>query len=321
LMQKRGSALLLGILLVVFGFAAWVLIQEFQGEDTLLDQAREAALPDPEELGKFGVEDTDFGEGRGLQFYGRMRYRSSTIPYWIDESCSLDKQRDIIEAFRTVEGETVLEFIPNKQGAEIRVLCAELAEEKGRQKHILAGEGGPSAIINTSRYGVIFEGQISLYRDEKCDTPQVAIHELLHALGFDHNDDKGSVMYPVTSCSQEIDGAILSEIGVLYAEPERADLVMESVEAWKQGGYVHFNVTVSNQGLADVVEATLVLEGDGEVVQEFSLGDVQIGASRLLHAQWIQVDRRVDGLQFSVTGGVEELEDGNNVVVVSVGKG
>ena len=317
-MAKSGGVLLI-VLLLVFAGASWVLLEEFQGtEQGLLDRAREAALPDPEELGKFGVESPPV-EGSGLQFYGRMRYRNKVIPYWIDESCSLDKQRDILEAFRILESETVLEFDADKQDAEIRVLCAELEEEKGRQKHILAGEGGPSAIINTTRYGVIFEGQISLYRDEKCDTPQVAIHELLHALGFDHNSDKGSIMYPITSCSQEMDGVILSEIGALYAEEALPDLVMDEVVVVRQGGYVLLNVSVSNQGLADVAEAVFVLEADGSRVEEFVLGDVDIGASRLLSAQWIQVRRGAEELRFSVRGdvGVGELEEGNNVVEVS----
>ena len=82
---------------------------------------------------------------------------------------------------------------------------------------------------------------------------------------------------------------------------------------------MHFNVSVSNQGLADVAEAVFVLEADGSRVEEFVLGDVDIGASRLLSAQWIQVRRGAEELRFSVRGdvGVGELEEGNNVVEVS----
>ena len=324
-MVRGGDIVLLVILFAVLGVSGWAYWQITQGKDLgVLDQVRGVALPDPEDLGKFGVEDTDFGEGRGLQFYGRMRYRSNVIPYWIEDSCSLDKQRDILDAFKAVESETVLEFVADREMAEIRVLCAELEEEKGKQKHILAGEGGPSEIINTSRYGVIFAGEIALYRDEKGDTPQVAIHELLHALGFDHNDDKDSIMYPITSCGQTIDATILSEMSRLYAEETLPDLVMDEVEVVKQGGYLHFNVTVSNQGLADVGEAKLVVEADGNFVQEFLLGEVEIGASRILSAQFIKVKRDVEELRFSVRGDEgagQELDGENNVVEIMIGGG
>ena len=111
--------------------------------------------------------------------------------------------------------------------------CSDITPEPTQKDHFVAGEGGPTLVINTTVYAIILEGKIALYRHEICDEPQIALHELLHALGFDHNSNSKSIMYPITNCAQELDDYIVQTINQLYSVPSRGDLLIEEIDANK----------------------------------------------------------------------------------------
>jgi len=249
------------------------------------------------------------------QFYPRMRYVSRDIEYAFTSMCGQKKKEDFKEAIKRVESVTVLRF-HESANPEISITCSNLAPEPEEKGHFIAGEGGPSLIINTSRYSVILEGEIALYRTDNCKRSQIATHELLHALGFGHNSNKSSVMYPITSCEQEIDQYIIDEINSLYEEESYPDLVIEKVSGRKSGVYIDFEATIGNQGLAKVSGASLIVYANGKLRHTLLVGEIDIGAKKTLTIQNLKVPLSTEELELEVKINESELSILNNRAII-----
>ncbi len=251
------------------------------------------------------------------QFYNNMRYPDRTITYTIAPECNFKKQEDIAGAFAALESKTVLKFIQSN-GGEINFLCSNVAASPDEAGHFIAGEGGPSKIVDAGRFSVILSGKISLYRPEKCQTPQVAIHEILHSLGFDHNGNKKSILYPITECDQEIDQYLIDNINTLYAFDSKSDLVVTSAQASKSGAYLDFVANVSNQGLKDSPGADLLVFANGKQIDKFAIGKMGIGIVSTLKVSNIALGGNPDKIEFVVESSEEELSKDNNRVEISL---
>lgn len=252
------------------------------------------------------------------QFYPNMRYRSEKISYYIEKECDFKKENEIKDAFSILEEQTILNFYESSSNPEIVFLCSELEPEPEEQGHFVAGEGGPTTILNSSVYSVILSGKVSLYRDEKCDAPQIALHEILHALGFDHNNNKKSIMYPVTDCDEVLDQYIVDQINTLYSVESLPDLVIEKVNMSKKGRYLDFNITVSNMGLQNANNVKLNILADGGKVKEFDLTTLEIGTKKFLTVQNLFLTKSSDQVFFVVEGEEDDLNPGNNKVVIRI---
>ena len=251
------------------------------------------------------------------QFYANMRYPDRVISYTIEDACSEKKKEDVIMAFGILQEKTVLSFYQSGNGM-IRILCSSIAPQPEDAGHFIAGEGGPTEIINTSIYSVILSGKVSLYREEKCGTPNVAIHEILHALGFDHNNDKKSIMYPVTECVQEIDDYIVEEIDKLYRADSLPDLLISKLEANKTGRYLNFEIIVGNYGFKESNGAALVVSAGGENIKEIDLGKVPIGTRKMLSVQNLRLPRDSQIILFKVETSEKELSKENNAAELNL---
>jgi len=216
------------------------------------------------------------------QFYPNMRYRDKKITYSIEANCTQKKQKDIEYALTLLSSRTFLTFTPSKENPELRYLCSNIAPDPEEEGHFVAGEGGPSEIINTSAYAVIFTGKVSLYRPEICEEPKIALHETLHALGFDHSNNPESIMYPVTNCNQIVDQYIIDEINDLYKVDSAPDLSIEKVNASTKGRYLDFSIVVVNIGLKDTTSAMLSVFANGDKVKDFDLEEIEIGSKKSL---------------------------------------
>lgn len=248
-----------------------------------------------------------------VQFYPNMRFKEARISYFIEEACSEGKRTNAKEAFEALEDSTILEFYESSN-AEITVICSELAPQPERRRHFVAGEGGPTEILNGTLYSVIVEGTFSLYRDETCSTPHIALHETLHVLGFDHNDDPRSILYPTLNCEQTLDDYLIEEINRLYSTPSQADLLVHSVSGSKAGRYISFEIQIANQGLQDAEETSLRVYAEGAFVKEFELQVIPIGARKILTVTNLNVGRRAERIEFRIdeTNQIEELNELNN---------
>ncbi len=256
-----------------------------------------------------------FAEGNNSQFYPNMRYKNKVIGYWIEPDCEAEKVQEMRSAMIILSEKTILKFeSKDKNQAEISILCSEIAPEPEEEGHFVAGEGGPSRIINTSTYSVILTGRIALYRNDKCDKPQIALHELLHALGFDHKRDENSIMYPVTSCSQTLDESIVEEINQIYSIPSEPDLLIERIGANLTGRYLNFEISVVNYGLNDMNGVKLRVLAAGEEVKVFDLGNLGVGVSKVLTVSNLKMPNDSDSISFAVEGSSKELSFLNNRV-------
>jgi hypothetical protein len=224
-------------------------------------------------------------QNEGAQFYPNMRFPDKIISYRLESTCPQQRWVDVERAFAIISEKTVLKFYNSRDNPEIKILCSRIAPMPGQEGHFIAGEGGPTEIINTTNFAVILGGNISLYREEQCDEPKIAIHEILHALGFDHHNISSSIMNPVTGCNQEIDQYIIDDINSLYKMDSLPDLGIDSIKANRTGRYLNFEINVSNQGLKESKGANLDIYTLDRKIGNFSVGDLDIGTRKMLFVQ------------------------------------
>ena len=248
---------------------------------------------------------------QSAQFYNNMRYPTEVITYGFATQCSNKKREEVEKAIQRLETKTILKF-SESSNPQITITCSQISPEPEQEGHFVAGEGGPTLIINATRYSVITAGKISLFRASKCDQPQIATHEILHALGFDHNSNPNSIMYPITSCEQEIEEALVKDIERLYSQKPLGDLIIEKAEAIKKGIYLDLEVTISNHGLKSISESYLKLYAESKEIRNFDLEEIDIGSKKTLTIQNLRIPRGAETLILEVQTSEEEITKANN---------
>jgi len=312
-MNKKGgffSNFILLILFIALGFSAYYLYQYFPRE----------TVP----FNNFNLEENPINITNDLpskQFYTRMRYSDRTINYHISESCSEEKAKSMKEALDVIELKTILKFNPtSKANSVLNILCADISPEADEKNHFIAGEGGPSRVLNSTLYSVILEGKIALYREGKCDNPNVAIHELLHALGFDHNNNKKSILYPTLECDQQIDDEIIESINRLYKDNSLPDLVFTTANASKSGRYLNFHIEVLNQGLQESRATEISVFADNKLIEAFDIGKISIGAKKILDVEYLDIPIKSKKIEFIVDqkNDILEIYENNNDITLNL---
>ncbi|MEK6891472.1 MAG: CARDB domain-containing protein [Nanoarchaeota archaeon] len=259
----------------------------------------------------------------GMLFYDNIRYSSNEISYSLDSRCDQNQISDAREAFQTIDKLTVLAFSENDNG-EIFVSCPEEGERSKQDAmggHYIAGEGGPSSVINTSNYYLILNGSIILYTDNKCDSPIIATHELLHALGFKHSSNKRSIMYNVSNCNQQISGDIIDRINNLYQDPSLADLTFVGGSASKTGKYVNFKIEVLNAGLKKSNDFKLKLFINGKETGKYNIESLVPGSGKILKVDNLFYVGNAQNLEFVVDdeNNINEINEDNNQLAMAIG--
>ena len=302
--MKGGSILIVFVFILIFLLSGLFYYYTFNGEEIFFEE--------------FAFEE-NFNVSGNIQFYDNMRYKSSRLSYNIDDTCDFGKIENVKEAFSILSEKTILEFYESENGHDIEILCADISPSSDEKGHFVAGEGGPSEVVQAGKYNVVLLGKISLFRIDKCDKPQIAVHEILHALGFDHNTNRTSILYPITNCKQEIDDYIIDEINSLYSIKSLPDLSIEKAEASKIGRYLNFEIIVFNVGFKDAEKSKLRVFAEDTEIREFDLEELNVGAKRILTVENLRLPlRKIDSVKFSVEFEPEELSKSNNILIMNL---
>lgn len=253
-----------------------------------------------------------------IQFYPNMRFASPSISYNISEMCDADKRDRLEEAFSILSNISALRFHYD-DNAEITIECKETSlKQIRRERYYIAGEGGPTSVINTSLFYVIQGGEILLlYPKADCAYPVIEVHELLHVFGFEHSGISESIMYPTASCSQRITPEIEDTLKTLYAIPQEADLYFINTSVSKKGAYADFIVNIRNRGLKNAENVMLKIYADSENVKNYNLDEIKLGEGKYLEVSNLKVGRSISSIRFIIEDG-EELYLDNNVASFSV---
>lgn len=312
--RKIADGILLVALVITFGcfsYLLWEYYPQISGSSVTFFS---------NESGSFGqiTGGAVFELSDGMQFYSNMKYKDKEIKFWIESKCEGEKRQDVTNAFVILSEKTILRFSEvDKDLAEIFIYCSEIAPESFEEEHFIAGEGGPSEIMNTKLYSVILTGKVSLFAEERCEGPQIAVHEILHALGFDHTTNKESIMYPVSDCKQEIDDTIIEKINELYSQEARADLYIKEARAELDGRYLNFEISIENQGLKDSDSGNIDIYAENEIVKSFSLESLKVGMSKTISVSNLRVSPSIRKIYFVVKDGTE-ISDENNRIEMAV---
>ena len=251
-----------------------------------------------------------------MQFYENMRFPEPEITYTLQRTCTLKKKQDMKEAFDIIENLTILEFTELYEGGQIFVAC----EEKNivEEGMFIAGEGGPTKIISGDAFNVIFTGNIRLIRDSQCSKPNVAMHELLHVLGFNHSDNPQNLMYPISKCSQTIGNEIVEEINRLYSSPSYPDLFFENASGSKEGRYLNIEISVRNGGLKTSSNSKVVIYSEEKVLKQVELKGMDVGMGITVNMKNIDVGlNRFDKIKIKIENGFDELSKENNEIILN----
>lgn len=273
------------------------------------------------------TEDIEFGIERSsnfsldenmvlMQFYDNMRFPDKIISYSISDDCTIKKKSDMRWAFDIVENETILKFNEFSENGQIIVDC----DNRNRVEEglFIAGEGGPTNITKGENFNVILNGQILLIKDSECERPNIAIHELLHVLGFNHSDNVNNIMYPVSKCKQVIGDEIPSEIDRLYSTPSYPDLLIRDVSIEMHGRYIDLNISIFNDGLKEVEKFDLIIFANEKEIKKIEMDRLGIGTGLNIELTNLLLTKiKIEEIRVLIETNETELSLENNQILLT----
>lgn len=273
------------------------------------------------QLSEPGMQDSNFSiniSSDNMQFYKNLRYSDEKISYKISDKCTLQKRADAEGAFDILENKTILDFYSVENNEELLISCED--KQKVKEEYFVAGEGGPVNISRAGQFNVIFKGEVSLIRQSGCPNPNIALHEILHALGFGHSSNENNIMYEISECRQTLGDDIPKFIDELYSIKSNPDLVFEEVvPKIHDGKYLDLNMTIKNVGLKNSGKAVVKIYLDDEIDEEIELKELSVGSGMKIFIQNLKLKTtNFDKIKFVIEANFEELNKANNVVDFNV---
>lgn len=302
---------LLSGILAIFFFVTLLLLYEFF---PLTSDNYEMSVPQEKDF-NIGV----YAPGN-MQFYDNMRFPDRNISYKVSSFCSLSKKAETESALDIIENLTILRFYPSESDAEIFVSCQE-RDDIDSSGLFIAGEGGPTKIIQTDNFNIIYGGEILLVRTSECQTPNIPIHELFHVLGFVHSTNPGNIMYNISKCNQVIGEDIPRRINELYTLDSLPDLSFVDATAFVQNRYADLNLSIKNNGLKDSEKSKIKIYADDQLIKEVDLTPLRVGYGRTISLGNIySKERNIEIIKVVIESDFEELDKKNNEVILEIKK-
>ena len=224
------------------------------------------------------------------------------------------------DAFDIIEDLTSLNFKSSRPDGQISITCKET--NKYKQGMFIAGEGGPSKIVRSGEYNVILAGTILLIKDSNCERPNVAIHELLHVLGFQHSSNPNNIMYNFSKCSQIIGDDTVDLIKEVYLESPLPNLMFEEVSADIDKRYLNLNASIRNAGLAETpTPSKLSININNKTVKELDIEEMDIGNGITIRLSQLFIKTlSFDEIELVLNNNFEELNKQDNILLLRVEK-
>ena len=283
------------------------------------------------EFNEIKINETEIQEFEEVQqFFPNTKFNHNLISYRIDPACDSNKRKRMIDAFNTLAGEVLpINFYEVLESPDIEISCSQEDKSAIEKDFFIAGEGGAREIIQTGRYNVITNGTVLLYKTPKnsisCDWPNVEIHELMHVLGFNHSQNRQSLMYEtIDNCDQQLDKSIINKLISLYSEKNLPDLYFENITAKRNGKYLDFNITIKNGGVTEARKIGFGVFDEGKFVQTIELssidnfsGDLNFGYEVFLQVsnfKLLNIDSKEIKFIIDKEGLIAELDKNNKVV-------
>jgi len=308
-----GKLLVLFVLLSLLGTSVYFFYQNLPGE---LEQLEIETSSTTQQENPIQARNSETP-----MFYPNLRFNHNDISYFIESSCSSNRAERMEEAFSILEEKVrIISFYPDiSRGADIMIGCSKDYLEK-EENVFIAGEGGPTKIINTTLYNIIVTGKISLFKKVSCDFPLVEIHELLHVFGFDHSDNEKSIMYNYSSCDQQITDDIVSNLILLYSVEPLADLYISDINSTKKGRYLDFSIEIRNRGLINADNSQLIVKVGEQEIDTFDFGVIDFGGGKSLSVKNLRLPSRdTKEITFLLkTMNKKELDYQNNEIKLKV---
>lgn len=305
----RGEVIMLVVLIAILGIFSYFLYSEvfgFNKDPVKLNFLQNNTI----------TNITSYPDGN-LEIYPNMKFNHNQITYNIDSSCDQEKTQRTLDALNIIqENVPELTFQESSQ-ADITITCDEkYTPSETSNKYFVAGEGGPTSVINTSLFYVIEKGAVLLfYSKSSCNSSNIELHELLHVFGFEHSENKKSIMYSVSSCSQVLTQDIVDELSRLYGIENLPELYFYDVSAYKKGIYLNFEIKVKNAGLvnANNVKLQIYVDSEERIIDEFDLGEVEYGNGKYLKVENVKIPLGTKKIKFEIVNSIE-INRNNNII-------
>jgi len=259
------------------------------------------------------------------QFYTNMRFNHNIISYKINFDCKNEVRERMLLAFKelSLNGVTKISFKEINSNPDIIISCTDDSNEISEKNYFIAGEGGAREIIPTGRFHIIETGIIYFFDENKkslkCDYPNIELHELMHVLGFDHSEDKNSLMFPfLESCDQRLDKSLIDELNRLYSQKNLPELFFQDISSVKKGKYLDYNLTIKNSGSISSENVTLTIIDNDQIVDVHNIGPISYGAGISLHTTNLRLKRRnPEKITFAIDyeNKVKEIDESNNIAI------
>ena len=301
-------AAMFSVLLAVIVFMSFIFYNQYLAEKVVLAPV----------VNDGGADEPILYSPEDILFYDNIRFLNLLVSYSIDGGCDETRYDDAKTAFKILGDNTVLDFYEKPEG-EILVLCSD-KEKELPDEHFVIGEGGPNAILNTGKYAVILNGTVYLYRESECDEPVVAMHEILHVIGFNHSQDENSIMYKVSNCKQEIDNTIIEKIKELYEDPVLPDMIFKNINATKKGVYIDLSAEVVNEGLAKSDNVFIKIYSEDKEIKSYNLGGFGSGAGKVINVDNLRIPYLSQNIILIIDpdNKIEEINKTNNKIELKI---